>query len=112
MRISELVDKLNEIRMRHGDIQVLSCPPVNMACLIGSDECWTDELNVDCDEETKDSRGKQAVKVYGYDADPDMEIAAGDKCFPGYTVEETNALIEGERQMAELHLQMLRTKDD
>jgi hypothetical protein len=66
MRISELVDKLNEIKMRHGDIRVLSCPPVNMACLIGSDECWTDELNVDCDEDTKDSRGKQAVKIYGY----------------------------------------------
>jgi hypothetical protein len=37
---------------------------------------------------------------------------AGDKCFPGYTVEETKAIIEGERQMADLHLQMLRTKDD
>lgn len=60
MRITELVDKLNNIRMKHGDIQVLSCPPVN------KDECWTDDLNVDCFDDTRDRRGRRAVKIYGY----------------------------------------------
>ena len=48
----------------------------------------------------------------GDNVDKVIETAPGEECFPGCTDEETKAFIEGERKMAELHLQMLRTKDD
>lgn len=39
------------------------------------------------------------------------KVAEEIKAFPGYTVEETKALIEGEREMADAHLEMLENKD-
>lgn len=58
--------------------------------------------------------GEKLAKYFEeeYDADKVVEIADSEECFPGYTAEETKAFIEGERRMADLHLQMLRTKDD
>lgn len=39
------------------------------------------------------------------------KVAEEIKAFPGYTVEETKALIEGEREMADAHLEMLEAKE-
>lgn len=39
------------------------------------------------------------------------KVAEEIKAFPGYTVEETKALIEGEKEMAEAHLEMLEAKE-
>ena len=36
-----------------------------MAAIIG-DECWTDDINVDCYDNTKDYNGNRCVKIYGY----------------------------------------------
>ena len=65
MNISHLIEMLEDYRDRYGEMEVLSCPPVNMAAIIG-DECWTDDLNVDCYENTKDYDGNRCVKIYGY----------------------------------------------
>ena len=63
MRISELVDKLNDLRMKHGDIQVLSCPPVNMACLIGSDEFLAELKSVEISSSAQKCFRKATVKL-------------------------------------------------
>jgi hypothetical protein len=39
------------------------------------------------------------------------KVAEEIKAFPGYTVEETKALIEGEREMADAHLELLEAKE-
>lgn len=39
------------------------------------------------------------------------KVAEEIKAFTGYTVEETKALIEGEREMADAHLEMLEAKE-
>ena len=39
------------------------------------------------------------------------KVAEEIKAFPGYTVEEIKALIEGEREMADAHLEMLEAKE-
>lgn len=39
------------------------------------------------------------------------KVAEEIKALPGYTVEETKACIEGEREMADAHLEMLENKD-
>lgn len=39
------------------------------------------------------------------------KVAEEIKALPGYTVEETKAIIEGEREMADAHLEMLENKD-
>ena len=39
------------------------------------------------------------------------KVAKEIKAFPGCTLEETKAYIEGERQMAEEHLKMLEVKE-
>lgn len=65
MKISRLIELLEECQGKYGDIEVLSCPPSpTTAC---GDCYFTDDLNVDCYEgESLDREGKQAVKVYGY----------------------------------------------
>jgi len=59
MKISYVIKLLNEYQEKYGDIEVLS--PT-----LSPDYRFTDDLNLDCFEETVDWQGNRAVKIYGY----------------------------------------------
>ena len=64
MKVSRLIKILQEYQEKHGDIEVLSCPK-EFYIATGSNY-FTDDLNIDCNDDTLDWEGKQAIKIYGY----------------------------------------------
>ena len=52
------------VSKKHGDIEVLSCPK-EFYIATGSNY-FTDDLNIDCNDNTLDWQGNRAIKIYGY----------------------------------------------
>lgn len=59
MKVSQVIKQLQEYQDKYGDIEVLSIPT-------DPDFKPTDDLNIDCFEETIDWQGNRAIKIYGY----------------------------------------------
>ena len=64
MKISHVIKLLNEYQEKYGNIEVLS--PTLSPGHVFPDYRFTDDLNLDCFEETVDWQGNRAVKIYGY----------------------------------------------
>ena len=64
MKVSRLIKILQEYQEKHGDIEVLSCPKEYH--IATGQNYFTDDLNIDCYDDTLDLKGTRAMKIYGY----------------------------------------------
>ena len=64
MKVSSLIKILQEYQEKHGDIEVLSCPKEYR--IATGLNYFTDDLNIDCNDDTLDWKGNRAIKIYGY----------------------------------------------
>ena len=64
MKVSKLIETLQKYQEKYGDIEVLSCPKEYH--IATGQNYFTDDLNIDCYDDTLDWKGNRAIKIYGY----------------------------------------------